>query len=238
MPPAKVGGARRLDDVAEICRLAKRWKNCLAERLPRRGERRPRGRLFLAACPSARSLRRQPPWPPGLGAGRCQGAGKCRSSAGPAGRDLPRVCGGRHSRRGRARSDRACCACACAARSIGMQRRRRTIDEEYRGDVRRPRSLRSRLRIDGGPMPVIPSRPRPRMGSRGCASKSLKPCCASRSTCAATRRDCRSPTSSATMASAGARRNACATPSSACFRKWSRPIPANCPSAGVFVPAP
>jgi hypothetical protein len=30
MPPAMVGRARRLDGVAEICRLAKRWKNCLA----------------------------------------------------------------------------------------------------------------------------------------------------------------------------------------------------------------
>lgn len=30
MPPVKVEGARRLDGVAEICRLAKRWKNCLA----------------------------------------------------------------------------------------------------------------------------------------------------------------------------------------------------------------
>ena len=30
MPPAKVGMARRLDGVAEICRLAKRWQNCLA----------------------------------------------------------------------------------------------------------------------------------------------------------------------------------------------------------------
>jgi hypothetical protein len=30
MPPAKVEGARRLDVVTEICRLAKRWKNCLA----------------------------------------------------------------------------------------------------------------------------------------------------------------------------------------------------------------
>jgi hypothetical protein len=30
IPPATVGGARRLDGVAEICRLAKRWKNCLA----------------------------------------------------------------------------------------------------------------------------------------------------------------------------------------------------------------
>ncbi len=31
MPPATVGGARRLDDTAEICTLAKRWKNCLAD---------------------------------------------------------------------------------------------------------------------------------------------------------------------------------------------------------------
>ena len=31
MPPASVGAARRLDDIAEICRLAKRWKNCLAD---------------------------------------------------------------------------------------------------------------------------------------------------------------------------------------------------------------
>jgi len=31
LPPATVGGARRLDDIAEICRLAKRWKNCLAD---------------------------------------------------------------------------------------------------------------------------------------------------------------------------------------------------------------
>jgi len=30
IPPETVGGARRLDGVAEICRLAKRWKNCLA----------------------------------------------------------------------------------------------------------------------------------------------------------------------------------------------------------------
>ena len=30
IPPARVGEARRLDGVAEICRLAKRWKNCLA----------------------------------------------------------------------------------------------------------------------------------------------------------------------------------------------------------------
>jgi hypothetical protein len=30
MPPVTVGGARRLDDIGEICRLAKRWKNCLA----------------------------------------------------------------------------------------------------------------------------------------------------------------------------------------------------------------
>jgi hypothetical protein len=32
MPPATVGGARRIDDIAEIRRLAKRWKNCLADR--------------------------------------------------------------------------------------------------------------------------------------------------------------------------------------------------------------
>jgi hypothetical protein len=31
MPPARVAGARRLDDLAEISRLAKRWKNCLAD---------------------------------------------------------------------------------------------------------------------------------------------------------------------------------------------------------------
>ena len=31
LPPATVGGARRLDDIAEICQLAKRWKNCLAD---------------------------------------------------------------------------------------------------------------------------------------------------------------------------------------------------------------
>jgi hypothetical protein len=31
MPPAMVGEARRLDDIAEICRLSKRWKNCLAD---------------------------------------------------------------------------------------------------------------------------------------------------------------------------------------------------------------
>ena len=31
MPPASVGDARRLDGIAEICRLAKRWKNCLAD---------------------------------------------------------------------------------------------------------------------------------------------------------------------------------------------------------------
>jgi hypothetical protein len=30
-PPANVGGARRLDDITEIRRLAKRWKNCLAD---------------------------------------------------------------------------------------------------------------------------------------------------------------------------------------------------------------
>ena len=29
MPPRFVGGARRLDGVADICRLANRWKNCL-----------------------------------------------------------------------------------------------------------------------------------------------------------------------------------------------------------------
>jgi hypothetical protein len=31
MPPATVAGARRLDDIAEICRLSKRWRNCLAD---------------------------------------------------------------------------------------------------------------------------------------------------------------------------------------------------------------
>jgi hypothetical protein len=31
IPPVKVSGSRRLDSVAEICRLAKRWKNCLAD---------------------------------------------------------------------------------------------------------------------------------------------------------------------------------------------------------------
>lgn len=31
IPPAVVGRARRLDDLAEIRRLAKRWKNCLAD---------------------------------------------------------------------------------------------------------------------------------------------------------------------------------------------------------------
>jgi hypothetical protein len=30
VPPEAVGGAHRLDDTTEICRLAKRWKNCLA----------------------------------------------------------------------------------------------------------------------------------------------------------------------------------------------------------------
>jgi len=31
LPPVSVDAARRLDDIAEICRLAKRWKNCLAD---------------------------------------------------------------------------------------------------------------------------------------------------------------------------------------------------------------
>jgi hypothetical protein len=31
LPPLLIGGARHLDDTAEICRLAKRWKNCLAD---------------------------------------------------------------------------------------------------------------------------------------------------------------------------------------------------------------
>jgi len=31
LPPSVVAAARRIDDVAEICRLAKRWKNCLAD---------------------------------------------------------------------------------------------------------------------------------------------------------------------------------------------------------------
>ncbi len=31
LPPQTVGAAQRLDGVAEICRLAKRWKNCLAD---------------------------------------------------------------------------------------------------------------------------------------------------------------------------------------------------------------
>lgn len=31
IPPAKVGGSRRLDSVSEICWLAKRWKNCLVD---------------------------------------------------------------------------------------------------------------------------------------------------------------------------------------------------------------
>jgi hypothetical protein len=31
LPPRVVGGARRLDNIAEIRRLAKRWKNCLAD---------------------------------------------------------------------------------------------------------------------------------------------------------------------------------------------------------------
>lgn len=31
LPPRAVGEARRLDDIAEICRLAKRWKNCVAD---------------------------------------------------------------------------------------------------------------------------------------------------------------------------------------------------------------
>jgi hypothetical protein len=31
MPPAQIGKARRLDATAEVCALAKRWKNCLAD---------------------------------------------------------------------------------------------------------------------------------------------------------------------------------------------------------------
>jgi len=31
MPPATVGGAQRIDDIVEICALAKRWKNCLSD---------------------------------------------------------------------------------------------------------------------------------------------------------------------------------------------------------------
>jgi hypothetical protein len=31
MPPAQIGMARRLDATAEVCALAKRWKNCLAD---------------------------------------------------------------------------------------------------------------------------------------------------------------------------------------------------------------
>ena len=31
IPPATIGRARRLDDLDEICQVAKRWKNCLAD---------------------------------------------------------------------------------------------------------------------------------------------------------------------------------------------------------------
>ena len=76
IPPAMVGGAHRLDDVSEICRLAKHWKNCLASVYLVAVNDGRAAIYLLARCPCAGGLRRHPPWPSRLGARRCERTGK------------------------------------------------------------------------------------------------------------------------------------------------------------------
>ena len=99
IPPAVVGDARRLDSGTELRKLAKRWKNCLAGFYLDAVDN---GRAAVYFWPHAETpggLPGRPSWPPRLGARRCEGAGKRRAAACPAGRNSLRFRRGRHSDR-------------------------------------------------------------------------------------------------------------------------------------------